>query len=141
MTPEGYKKECQLYEYFFTLCINHTPISATAQNSKLIYVQVKIQQLCQETSKKLKILPAKPPTVSSNTSTAFPASLLGASASLFNHFQKVPPCFLQDDPESGGLPPRPPLNTPVTASTTVEMFVEKTVSVDTIVISWSGNKV
>lgn len=34
MTPEGYKKECQLYEYFFTLCINHTPISATAQKIK-----------------------------------------------------------------------------------------------------------
>ena len=51
--------------------------------------------------RKLKIAPITLPMIAGNASTAFPVSLLSASASLSNHFFKAPLSF-------GGEPPVPP---------------------------------
>ena len=59
--------------------------------------------------KKLKIAPTTLPTIAGNASTAFPASLLSASASLFKHFFNSPLSF------DGGIPvPPPPQKSPKT---------------------------
>ena len=43
--------------------------------------------------RELKIAPTTLPTIAANASTAFPASLLSASANLSNHFFKIPSTF------------------------------------------------
>ena len=58
--------------------------------------------------RKLKIAPTALPTMAGNASTAFPASLLSASASLSNHFFRVPLSFDGEPPA-----PPPPPKTPV----------------------------
>ena len=68
-----------------------------------------------------------------NASAAFPDSLLSASASLSNHFFKVPLSF--------GEPPVPPLPPPVMARIIVAMVIEKAVSIEKIVMPCSLNKV
>ena len=79
--------------------------------------------------------PKKLPTIAGNFSTAFLASPLGASTSLFSHLVKTPSSF-------GGepLPPHPP-KTHVMASTIVEMVIESAVSIEKIVLPCSRNKV
>ena len=86
--------------------------------------------------KKLKIAPTTLPTIAGNASTIFPASLLSASASLPNHFFKIPSSF-------GGEPPIPasPPKTPVIASTIVEIVIERAVSIENIVIPCSRKRV
>ena len=86
--------------------------------------------------RKLKIAPAKLYPIAGNASTAFSASLLSPFASLPNHFFKVPSSF-------GGEPPVPPSpqKAPVMASTIVEIVIEKTVSIENIVMSCSRNRV
>ena len=76
--------------------------------------------------RELKIAPTTLPTIAANASTAFPASLLSASANLSNHFFKTPSSF-------GGEPPvplPPPPKTPVMTRTTVEIVIERAVSIE-----------
>ena len=62
-----------------------------------------------------------------------------ASASLFNHFFKVPQSFDGDEPEATG---RPPLSKPpVIANTIVEMVMERAMGNDIIVSLCLQNKV
>ena len=80
--------------------------------------------------------PTTLPTKAGIASTAFPASLLSASANLSNHFFKTPLSF-------GGEPPVPlsPPKTPVMARTIIEIVIERAVSIENIVIPCSLNKV
>ena len=77
--------------YFFpacfldTLCINHAPISPATKTVKA--------HACSAMNptalpRKPRMAPATLPTMAGNASTAFPASLLSASANLSNHFLK-----------------------------------------------------
>ena len=86
--------------------------------------------------KKLKIAPTTLPTIAGNASTIFPASLLSASASLPNHFFKIPSSFGEEPP----IPASPP-KTPVIASTIVEIVIERAVSIENIVIPCSRKRV
>ena len=86
-----------------------------------MYAQQQIQQPCQE---KPKMAPTTLPTRAGNASTVLPASLLNASASLFNHLFKTPSSFGGDPP-----PPPPPLRANVMASTIVEIVIERAVSI------------
>ena len=74
-------------------------------------------------------------TIAGNASTAYSASLLSASASLPNHFFKIPSTF-------GGEPP-PPLcpKTPIMESTIVEIVIERAVNTEKIVVPCLRNKV
>ena len=74
--------------------------------------------------RKLKIAPTILSTIPGNASTAFPASLLSASAYLSNHFFKVPSSF-GEEPHA---PPPPPKAT-VIARTIVEIVIERAVSI------------
>ena len=77
--------------------------------------------------RKLKIAPTTLPTIVGNASTAFPASLLSESASLYNHFLKATLSF------GGGLPPPPlPPKSPMTESTIVVIPVKMAVNVKII---------
>ena len=87
-----------------------------------MYAQQQIQQPRQE---KPKMAPTTLPTRAGNASTVLPASLLNASASLFNHLFKTPSSFGGDPPP----PPPPPLRTNVMASTIVEIVIERAVSI------------
>ena len=58
--------------------------------------------------KKLRMASTTLPTMAGNASTAFPASLLSASANLSNHFFKSPSFFDGEPPP----PPSPPPKTP-----------------------------
>ena len=80
--------------------------------------------------------PTTLPTMAGNVSTAFPASLLSASASLSNHFFKVPLSF-DGEPSAPSLPPP---KTPVMARTIVEIVFERAVSIKNMVIPCSRNK-
>ena len=86
--------------------------------------------------KKLKMAPKALPTIAGNASTAFPAGLFRASASLFNHLFKTPLSF-------DGEPPAPPPSpkTPVIASTMVQIVIERAVSTEKMVMPCSRNKV
>ena len=88
-----------------------------------MYVQQQIQRPVQENLKSHPL-----PMKAGNASAAFPASLLSASASLSNHFFKVPLSF--------GEPPVPPVppKTPVTARTIVEIVMDRAVSIENMVI-------
>ena len=86
-----------------------------------MYAQQQIQQPRQE---KPKMAPTTLLTRAGNASTVLPASLLNASASLFNHLFKTPSSFGGDPP-----PPPPPLRTNVMASTIVEIVIERAVSI------------
>ena len=116
--------------YFLcTPCINHTPISPTTKTIKA--------HACSATSsmafpRKLKIAPTTLPTVAGNASTAFPASLLSASASLSNHFFKVPMPFAGEPPVH-----LPPPKTPVIARTIAEMVIERAVRIENMVVPCS----
>ena len=83
------------------------------------------------------MVPTTLPTMGGNDSAAFPTSLWGASASLSNHFFKVPLYF------DGGPPtaPLPPPKTPAMARTIVEIVIERAVSIENIVIPCSLNRV
>ena len=71
-----------------------------------------------------------------NASTAFPAGLLSASASLSSHFFKAPLSF------GGGPPiPPPPPKWPITESTIVAITAKKAESVEIIVIIYSRSKI
>ena len=67
------------------------------------------------------------------------ASLLGASATLFNHFYKAPLSFGWDG--TGRTGPSSPPNTPVMTRSIVEKVVEREVSIDTIAMPYSCSKV
>ena len=71
-------------------------------------------------SRKLKVAHTTLPTIAGNASTAFPASLLSAFASVSNHFFKTPLSF-------GVEPPAhlPPPKAPVMTRTIVEIVTEK----------------
>ena len=84
--------------------------------------------------KTTKIAPTTLPTIAGNASTAFPASLLSASANLSNHFFRISLSF-------GGEPPVPPPKAPVMTSAIVEIVIEKTVSIGNIVMPCSRNNV
>ena len=112
----------------------HQPYTKKCFNKNKIHV-------CSSTNrtavpKRLKMAPTILPTIASNALTAFPASLLSASASLFNQLIKVPSSF-------GGKPPTlpPPPKTPVMGSTIAEMVIERAVRTEKIVVPSSQNKV
>ena len=86
--------------------------------------------------RKLKITPTTLPAIPGNTSTAFPTSLLSASANLSNHFFKIPLSFGVEP----HVPPPPPSKAPVIARAIVEIVIEKVVSIENIVITCSRNK-
>ena len=101
------------------------------------------QHVCPATNptalpKKVKISPKTLPTITGNPLTAFPARLLIVFANLLNHFFKVF-SYLGRKAEPPYLPS--PQKTPVIASTVVEIVTDGVVSVDTIVIPCSQNKV
>ena len=79
--------------------------------------------------KKLKMTPTTLPAMAGNTSTGFPASLLSASANLYNYFFKTPLYF-------GGEPPVPPPlpKSPVIESIVVAIPAKKVESPKRIVI-------
>ena len=84
------------------LFINHTPISPAI---KTIKVHVYSAKNATALPKKLKMTPTTLPTIAGNASTAFPASILSASASLFYHFFKTPSSF-GVEPSAPHLPQR-----------------------------------
>ena len=88
--------------------------------------------------RKLKIAPTTLCTITENASLALPASLLRTSTGLSNHISKASSYFCGDDPEASGTPSPP--NTLVIASAIVEVAIEKVVSIVTIVITSSRNK-
>ena len=148
MTPRVMKKKnltlCLLF-YFL-----HKPSPNTSCNKNKA-------QVCSTTnptalSGKLKISLTTLPTIAGNSSTAFPASLLRASNSLFSHFLrffyllvkkilshffKIPSSFGGEDPEAAGPLPE----TPIIASIIVEIVIESTASIDISVIPCSLNDV
>ena len=79
--------------------------------------------------RKLKITPTTPPTIAGTALMPFAASLLSASASLFNHFFKIPLSF-------GGELPAPPSTQKISviARTIVEIVIEKAVSIENMVM-------
>ena len=97
-TKDLIKQALTKTQLFLTLCINHTPISPEA---KTIKAHVCLAKNPTALPRRLKIAPARLPTIAGNASTAFPASLLSASASLSSHFSKTSLSF-------GGEPPVPP---------------------------------
>ena len=125
----GYEKKMI---YFLTFCINHTPISPA---TKTIKVHVFSAKNPTTLLKKRKIARATLTKIAGNTSTAFLASHLIASASLFNHLFKTPSFFDGEPPPSP--PPPPPPKTTVIASTIVVMVIERKVSTDIVVIPCS----
>ena len=85
--------------------------------------------------RKLKIAQTTLPMMAGNASTVFPASFLSASASLSNHFFRVPLSF-------HGRPPTPlPPKTLVMARVIVEMVIETAVSIENVVIPCSLNRI
>ena len=120
--------------YFLdNLCINHTPLSPTTKTIKA--------HVCSATNptalpKKLKMASTTLPTMAGIASTAFPASLFSASASLFNQFFKTSSSF-------GGEPPAPPPppKTFEIASTVIETVIERAFRIEKIVMPCSRNKV
>ena len=106
------------------LCINDQPISPATKNPTVF-------------PRKVKIAPTTLPTIAGKASTAFPTCLLSASANLSNHFFKTPSSFGGEPPVS---PPTPP-KVPIIARTTVEIVIEKAVSIENIVIPCTRNKV
>ena len=119
----GYEKKMI---YFLTFCINHTPISPA---TKTIKVHVFSAKNPTTLLKKRKIARATLTKIAGNTSTAFLASHLIASASLFNHLFKTPSFFDGEPPP----PPLPPPKTTEIASTIVEIVMERAVSTETMV--------
>ena len=89
-------------------------------------------------SEKLKIAPTTLPTIAGNVSTASLASLFSASASLFNNLFKTPSFF---DGEPPTTPPTPSQESPVRASTIVEIVIERAVNTENMVMSCSQNKI
>ena len=87
-----------------------------------MYAQLQIQRTFQGNLKWHQQLP----TIAGNTSAAFLTSLLKASASLSNHFFKVPLSFDGGPP----APSLPPPKTTVMARTIVEMVIERAVSIE-----------
>ena len=85
--------------------------------------------------RKLKIAPITLPTIAGNASTAFPASLLSASANLYNYFFKAPSSC------GGEAEPLPSPPTPVMARTIVEIVIEMEARIQNMVIPCSQNKV
>ena len=124
MTLMGYEKKMI---YFLTFCINHTPISPA---TKTIKVHVFSAKNPTTLLKKRKIARATLTKIAGNTSTAFLASHLIASASLFNHLFKTPSFFDGEPPPS---PPPPPPKTTEIASTIVEIVIKRAVSNETMV--------
>ena len=120
----GYEKKMI---YFLTFCINHTPISPA---TKTIKVHVFSAKNPTTLLKKRKIARATLTKIAGNTSTAFLASHLIASASLFNHLFKTPSFFDGEPPPS---PPPPPPKTTEIASTIVEIVIKRAVSNETVV--------
>ena len=123
MTLMGYEKNMI---YFLTFCINHTPISPATKTIKV--------HVCSATNPvaltKTLIASTTLTAIAGNTSSAFPASLLSASASLFNHLLKTP-SFFDGEPPSSPLPP-PPKTTEI-VSTIIEKVIERAVSTETMV--------
>ena len=129
-TPINWLKDSQKYDYFFpaclldTLCINHTPRSPVTKAIKT--------HVCSATNptaspKKPTMAPTTLSAMASNALTAFSASLLSASANLYNHFFKAP-LFLGGGPP----PPPPPPKSPMAESTTVAIPVKMVVSAEII---------
>ena len=100
-----------------------------------MYVQRLIQRPFQENVRRL--VPTTLTIIPGSASAAFPASLLSASASLSNHFFRVPLPF-------GGerlAPLLPPPKTPSMARTIVAMVIERAVRIEIIVVPCSLNRV
>ena len=96
-----------------------------------------LQQTQRPFQEKLKAAPITLPMIPSSASAAFPASLLSASASLSNHFFRVPLPFGGEPP----APPMPPPKTPSMARTIVAMVIERAVTTEAMVLPCSRNKV
>ena len=129
----GYEKNMI---YFLTFCINHTPISPATKTIKA--------HVCSATNPvvltKTLIATTTLTTIAGNASTTFLASLLSASASLFNHLLKTP-SFFDGEPPPSPPPPSPSPKTTETVSTIVEKVIERAVSSEIMVQPWSQNKV
>ena len=111
--------------------MNHQPTSPATKT-----IKAHVCSATNPTAFLRKLVSTTFPTITGNASTAFPASLLSASASLSNYFFKIPSSF-------GGEPPfpLPPPKAPVMARTIVEIVIEKAVSIENIVLPCSRNKV
>ena len=120
--------------YFLcTFCINHQPISPATKTIKA--------HVCSATNpttfpRKFRMAPTTLPMMGGNASAAFPASLLKASASLSNHFFKVPLSF-DGEPHV----PLPPPETPVMARTIAAMVMDREASTEAMVIPCSLNRI
>ena len=67
-------------------------------------------------------------TIMDNASAVLPASLLSASASLFNHFPGSLDLFGGDESDAAGpSPPPPPSKAPIRTSTIVQLMIERAV--------------
>ena len=89
-------------------------------------------------SKEFKMTSTALPVIVGNVSTALPAILLRKTASCFSRFFRAPSSGW-DGTETVGSPYPP--KTPVIASTTAEMVIERALSIDTTVMPSSQNKV
>ena len=112
-----------------TFCINHTPLSPA---TKTIRAHICSAANPMVLTRKLKIPPTILPTIASNASTAFPASLLSVSANLSNHFFKAPSPF-SGEPSA----PLPHPKTPVIARTIIEIVIERAVNMAKMLIPCS----
>ena len=108
-----------------TLCINHTTMSPAI---KTITAHICLAANPTVFLRKLKAAPTTLPMMAGNSSAAFPARLLSASASLSNHpflsFGEEPP-----------VPPPPPPKAPSMARTIVAMVIERAASIEDVVIT------
>ena len=116
-----------------TLCINHT---ATRPAPKAIK-----SHTCSVTNptalpKKLKMASSTFRKMAGNDLTAFPTSILSASANLSNYFFKTP-SSLDGEP----LAHPPPPETPAMASKNVEKVIEMAVCLEDMVMPCSRNQV
>ena len=85
---------------------------------------------------KLKIKPTTALSTAGNASTAFPASLLSASANLSNHFFKAPSSFSREPPV-----PLPPPKSSMTESAIVAILAKRAERVEIIVTICSPIKI
>ena len=119
---------------FLTFCINHQP---TSPATKAIKAHVCLATNPTAFPRKLKIAATTLPTIASNGSATFPASLLSPFASLSIHFLKASSSF------GGELPAAPPNHpkTPIMAMTIAQIVIERAVSIENIVIPCPRKKV
>ena len=133
--PSSQTNKTKLISPYFlcTFCINHQAMSPA---TKTMIAHVFSATNPTALPRKLSMAPTILPTMTVNASIVFPSNIIRASASLSNHFFRVP---LPD--EEPLVPPLPPPKTPSMARAIVALVMDKAVSIENMVIPCSLNSV